>query len=129
MNDDELLTYFREIFWHAFHVPKLTSPVFQDLFNKLEHINSILSGPLYSVYENGNCDYIFHDKKRFPFVNSTKDFYDWMQSLLDQYTEKILHTKSYNENMNADKNLLIYQTHVKNELIEIATYIQMTRMS
>ncbi|HSZ71029.1 MAG TPA: hypothetical protein VK750_00025, partial [Cytophagaceae bacterium] len=78
---------FREIFWNAFHRPKLISTRIYTVWENLEPINDLLSGPLYAIYEKGNCDYVFQKKDTFEGISTADDLMDWFQDLLRQYAE------------------------------------------
>ncbi len=43
---EEALVRFREVFWDAFHRPKLHSEKFLSIWQSLEPVNEQLSGPL-----------------------------------------------------------------------------------
>ena len=68
------LDRFRELFWDAFHRPKLKSDKYHTIWHNIEGLNGMLAGPLFSIFENGECNYIFTDKKRFPDVTDADDF-------------------------------------------------------
>ena len=56
---DILIQEFKAIFWDAFHRPKLASEKMHSVWLSLEPMNDYLAGPLFAIYENGNCDYLF----------------------------------------------------------------------
>lgn len=114
------LKKFRELFWDAFHRPKLESQAFLDVWNHLEPINDLIAGPLYSIFSNGNCNYIFEDKERFPQIQDKDDFLDYCTEHIKTYSERISGTEALNEEERKDKQLLLYQTDLKMELAHLA---------
>ena len=124
MSTDLLLEY-KTIFWDAFHRPKLTTEKYQSIWNSLERINDILSGPLFSVYENGNMQYVFEDKQRFPNVHTTEDFHTWASYLINAYHDEIESVdKPVSKEEEYDLQILRFQTETKNKLLKLAVKIQ-----
>ncbi|MBX9851753.1 MAG: hypothetical protein K2X86_08350 [Cytophagaceae bacterium] len=62
------LKRFKEIFWDAFHKPKLETEKFLEVWEGLEPVNDMLAGPFYCICSNDQCDYVFKDKARFPSI-------------------------------------------------------------
>lgn len=125
------LERFKELFWDAFHRPQLVSSRIFETWESLETTNDLLSGPLFSIYENGNCDYIFAKQDEpFQSITSPDDLMDWFQDLLKQYAEG-LHsaTPPVSEEETRDLQLLDYQLDSKAELCEIAYEICVGRLS
>lgn len=115
------LERFKEIFWDAFHRPKLSSSRIFGTWEGLEHLNDLLSGPLFAVYENGNCDYVFLQQAPFQDIHSPDDLMDWFQEILRQYAEGLqAATPPASEEETRDLQLLDYQLDIKAELCEIA---------
>lgn len=120
---------FKELFWDAFHRPKLSSPRIFKTWESLENINDLLSGPLFSVYENGNCDYVFLQHAPFQDIHSPDDLMDWFQDLLRQYAEGLqAATPPTSEEETRDLQLLDYQLDIKAELCEIAYELCASRL-
>lgn len=123
------LLIFRKIYWSAFQRPKLNSPRFNDLWLDLEGISDWLSGPLYSIFSNGNCDYVFKDKEgRFPGVTSPESFLVWENNLLTSYRKGILNKKPTGFGEEADYQVLYQQTEVMEVLVNLAYEIQKARI-
>lgn len=121
---------FKEIFWDAFHRPKLTSTRILQTWEKLEPINDLLSGPLYAIYEKGDCDYVFLKNEPFATILSPDDLMDWFQDLLRQYAEGLqAATPPTSEEETRDLQLLDYQLDIKAELCETAYEICVERLS
>ncbi len=115
------LERFKEIFWDAFHRPKLVSGRIFNTWESLEHLNDLLSGPLFSVYENGSCDYVFLQEAPFQDIHSPDDLMDWFQEILRQYAEGLqAATPPTSDEEMRDLQLLDYQLDIKAELCEIA---------
>jgi len=115
------LTHFKEVFWNAFHRPKLESERIHGVWQSLEPINDILAGPLFSIYENGNCDYIFHNQDVFQSIINADDLMDFFQEALKKYAEGLEKaTPPLNDAELKDLQTLDYQLDLKAELCEIA---------
>ncbi len=115
------LTRFKELFWDAFHRPQLGSIRIQEVWLSLETINDILAGPLFSIYENGNCDYIFHNQEVFKSIINADDLMDFFQEALKKYAEGLEKaTPPLSDTELKDLQTLDYQLDLKAELCEIA---------
>ena len=125
---EAILERYKEIFWDGFHRPKLLSTNFSVLWESLEPINEHLSGPLFAIYENGNCDYFFQDKNRFPWMNIPEDFMQWCTDRIEKYKEAVENTECLNKEEEKDKELLLFQVDIKMELADIAYEIQVERL-
>jgi hypothetical protein len=110
---------FKEIFWDAFHRPDLKSEKFESVFAELQPLNDLLAGPLFSIYENAQCDYMFKDKQRFPLVNHKDDFLDWCIEIINQYKDAISPVTTETEAEKKDKQILLYQTDMMMELADL----------
>ncbi len=113
------LERFREIFWDSFHRPKLLTEKFQLIWRSLEYINDQLAGPFFSIYENGNCVYIYSDQNRFPDINSPDDFLEKCLALIRFYREEIEQHPPVSEEERKDYQLLMYQVDLKMELADL----------
>jgi hypothetical protein len=121
---------FKEIFWDAFHRPKLLSSRIADTWEGLEPLNDLLSGPLYAIYENAHCDYVFSNQAPFESVASADDLMDWFQEVLKHYAEGLQAAlPPVTEEETRDLQLLDYQLDTKAELCEIAYKICTERLS
>jgi hypothetical protein len=125
---EEALRRYKEVFWDGFHRPKLHSEKFIKIWEELEPINDQLSGPLFAVYENGNCDYFFQDKNRFPWMNLPEDFMQWCTDRIEKYKEAVEHEPTNNKEEEHDKEVLLFQVDIKMELADIAYEIQSKRL-
>ena len=120
--------HYRRLFWDAFHRPKLESSKFLEIWQNLEPVNDTLAGPLYAIYEKGECDYMFNDKEKFPTINEPDDFLEAMVRLVEYYKNGVEQVVAANEAEEKDKVLLLYQADIKMELTEIAYQIQSERI-
>jgi hypothetical protein len=125
----EEIKKFKEIFWDAFHRPKLESEKFTEVWQRLEDVNNLLAGPLYAIYTNGHCDYFFEDKSRFAGINNEDDFLDWCTQHIHEYKENVSNIPSENESEEKDKQVLLFQTDIKMELAHLAYTIQKSRVN
>ncbi|MDB5273270.1 MAG: hypothetical protein JWO58_1637 [Chitinophagaceae bacterium] len=123
------LERFRELFWDAFHRPKLLTSSIQETWKSLEAINDLLSGPLYAIYEKGNCDYVFLNNEPFEGISSPDDLMDWFQDLLRQYAEGLqAATPPASSEETKDLQLLDYQLDIKADLCEMAYELCVARL-
>lgn len=125
---EEALVRFREVFWDGFHKPSLYSDSYIKLWESLEPLNEQLSGPLFSVYENGHCDFFFQDKNRFPWMNIPEDFMQWYNDRIEKYKTLVEEQLSLSEKDAHDKEVLLFQVDIKMELADIAYEIQCERL-
>ncbi|HSZ25672.1 MAG TPA: hypothetical protein VK766_08150 [Cytophagaceae bacterium] len=124
---EERLNRYREIFWDAFHRPKLYTEKFSNIWLSLEPLNEQISGPLFSVFENGHCDFFFQDKNRFPWMNLPEDFMQWCSDRIEKYKQTLEDIKAIGEEEEHDKEILLFQVDIKMELADIALDIQTER--
>jgi hypothetical protein len=114
---------FKNIFWDAFHRPDLKTEKFKNIHDQLEPINDLLAGPFYSIYEKGECDYVFSDQLRFPSIKDVDDLFNWCTALIEDYRKGILEGSVENDEESKDKQILLYQTDIKMELADLAYQI------
>ena len=124
MEIETLHSQFKQKFWDGFHKPNLKSDKYKEIWQQLEPSNDWLVGPLYSLYENANFDYLFHDKERFAAVNTLQDFLEWANEIVANYKQAVEAGSCIGEIEKEDLNLLLYQIHIKSELISLAHQIQ-----
>lgn len=120
MTKQEKLERFREIFWDAFHFPKLKSDKIGEIYLQLEELNTILAGPLFSIYETGDCKFIFEDDKRFPAIKTNSDLFERNVSIITHYKQKVDEANAENEAEREDVKVLHYQIDLKMELADLA---------
>lgn len=120
---DKLLDRFRSLFWDAFHVPDLQTDKFKQVWEQLEPLNDQVAGPLFSVFEKGNCDYIFEDNERFASVNTPEDLFERLVDINKQYAEKAASIPAETDEEKKDLQTLLYQADIKMELSELAVQI------
>jgi len=107
------LDQFRQLFRFAFRnprreAPKIITERFESVWGDLELIGDCLAGPLYSINEQGECDYVFVDKdNRFPGVITPHDFRQWCLDLAKNYRDGILAHAPRNEAEEADQRILL----------------------
>ena len=116
----DALQTFKDIFWDSFHRPALESPALKSIWEAQEPINDLLAGPFYAIYEQGNCNYLFDDKQRFPDIHGPDDFLNWCIYHIEKYKEGIESYVAENEAEVHDKKILLYQTDLKMELADLA---------
>ena len=122
------LETFKNNFWNAFHRPKLESERIFHVWQSLEPVNDILAGPLFAIYEKGNCDYIFSNNDTFKNILNADDLMDFFHELLKKYAEGLeAATPPQNELELKDLQTLDYQLDLKAELCEIAYELVLSR--
>ncbi|TAH26279.1 MAG: hypothetical protein EAZ07_04355 [Cytophagales bacterium] len=122
--ENSQLNDFRKKFWDAFHRPNLQSDEFKTIWENSETINNWLAGPLFSIYEQGNFDYVLEDDNRFANINTSKDFEAWALEITEQYRSNILSFLPEKEIHKSDQAILLFQTDTKIELIRLAVFIE-----
>lgn len=127
LSDMNLIDQFKKIFWDAFHRPELHTDKFKKLWESLEGVNDMLAGPFYAIYSQGNCDYVFKDKVKFPIIQDADDFLDYCTHWTEKYLEEVEKENAGSEEEKKDKQILLYQTDLKMELSQLAYEIQKTR--
>ena len=120
MSKQEKVERYKAIFWDAFHVPKLKSEKIEKVYLELEQLNSILAGPLFSIYEKGSCDFIFSDDHRFPTINNNDDLFERNVAIIAHYRERIEGLEIETPNEAEDVKVLLYQVDLKMELVDLA---------
>lgn len=120
----DLLITFKSKFWDAFHRPDLKSEKYTSIWLALEPMNDWLAGPLFSIYENGNCNYVFEDKERFVAINTPSELLEWGNGLMSDYKEAVFAASANGELEQHDHHLLHYQIDIKSELVQLAYKIQ-----
>ena len=116
----DALKTFKEIFWDAFHRPALKTAPFVEIWQTLEPLNDLLAGPLYAIYDHGDCNYVFQDEHRFPGLHDADDFLNWCVELVERYRTGIDARVPETEEEENDKELLLFQTDRKMELADLA---------
>ena len=122
------LDQLKKIFWDSFHRPELKTEKYKKLWESLEPINDMLAGPFYAIYSNGNCDYVFGDKEKFPGIKDVDDFLDYCTHWSEQYLEAIKKESVDTEEERVDREILLFQTDLKMELSQLAYEIQKKRI-
>ena len=115
--------HFRDLFWDAFHRPKFLSEKYKERWEDLESLNDLLAGPMFAVYENGHCDYVFSDKERFSFIHTQEDFFTWLRKLCFQYRAAIEELNPATPAEEHDATILRFQCDIKEELCELCEQI------
>ena len=119
---------FRELYWIGFANPKIKVNRVWQLFTKLEIIADCLGGPLYNVYEKGNCDYVYRDNEsRFPRVTNADTFRNWALDLVAKYRKGIEAFVPENQAEEIGRNILLQKAEFLAELVELAYQILKSR--
>ncbi len=119
---------FRELFWTAFKSAKgRRSKRYEEVWKDLELISDQLAGPLHSIYERGECDYVFTDRIRFPTVRNPENFLTWCLSSPNAYREGVLKAGVRDEDERADQAFLLEQANAMERLSRMAYEIVRAR--
>lgn len=123
-----MIDEFKEIFWNSFSAPEFKSDRVFEFWADLEIISDALAGPLYNITQDGNCDYVYHDKdNRFPGVVDSASFKNWASKLVDEYKIKLLEFKPKNEIEQSEHSVLLRKVEMMNKTVIMAYRIQKKR--
>lgn len=117
---DDLIKEYKSVFWDAFHRPSLKTDKFRQLWLSLEPVNDLLSGPLFSVYEKGECNYVFGDHKLFQGVGDKDDLMTWLTERVEKYMQTVREMSAETTDESEDKRILLFQSDVKMILCDLA---------
>jgi len=117
---DDLMKEFKSVFWDAFHRPAMKTDKFRQLWLSLEPVNDLVSGPLFSVYETGECNYVFGDHKLFVGIKDKDDLLTWLTERIEVYMETVREMPATNIEESEDKRILLFQADVKMILCDLA---------
>ena len=110
MND---LDRFRDLYRSVFRNPRREAPIirtkrFGEVWVDLTPVEDCLAGPLYSIKERGECNYVFADgENRFPGVATPDDFLRWCLVLAKKYRDGILAHAPRGEAEQIDQGILL----------------------
>ena len=94
----------------------------------LEFICTHLSGPLSSIYDKGECEYVFNNKEnRFPGVKTVEDFRSWCLDLVQKYKEGILSKSPKGKKERVDQKILLEMAFSMEEASKLAYKIIQNR--
>lgn len=114
------LERFRELFWHGFGAPTLKTDWGWDVRGDVELTSDALAGPLYGIFTSGNCDYVFAPSEtRFHGVNDADSFLNWCLELVEDYRSPIFRHQPQNEMERADREQLLAQAEVMEQLARL----------
>ncbi len=102
-----LLEEYRKWFWRVFQNPRMETERFKEVWSDLEFTLDLLAGPLHTIYENGECDYVFNDRDRFPTVHNPDTFLAWCLSLAADYRNGALEAGPRDEAERKDRATLL----------------------
>ncbi len=123
-----ILTEFQSMFWTGFKAPELKSDRVRDLLVDLEIVSDALAGPLYTIYKDGNCDYVFRDREgRFPGVSDANTFRSWALGVAERYRRAVLAFAPVDNTETADQAVLLDQADRMRELADLAWRVQTER--
>ena len=117
------LQRFRELYWPAFKVTtqlKTHRLAASDLRADLEFITDILAGPLFSIFETGDCHYVFDDKARFPTIHDARTFREWCLELVEGYRRIVRTWEPANNLEQEDIEMLLAAASLLEELSHLA---------
>lgn len=121
MND---LQMFRKLFWMSFCRPNFKTEGFIDIWD-LDGLNDALSGPLYNIQTEGNCNYMYTDEEgRFPGVDSPEKFLQWCLDIVDKCRDFLMKHQPENSNEESDFETIIRQIDGMEVLSHLAYRIQ-----
>ncbi len=128
MGNAENLTLFKELFLQGFMRPQLRTDVFKEVWSDLEGWSDTLAGPLYSIYVDDNCDYVFGDSEtRFKGIKSEDELLGWCLCIVEEYRRGVKRIEAMTENEIIDQQTLLGQTNIMEKLSHLAADIQRHR--
>jgi len=116
---------FKIEFNNAFQWLKLATERAKDLQVDLVMINEALAGPLFSILNDGNCNYVFENgEKRFPGVVTVEDFRSWAIQLAEKYRQGVEDFEALDSAETKDQEKLLEQALAMYRVAELAYQIQ-----
>ena len=86
------------------------------------------AGPFYSIYKDGNCDYVFKgDHELFKGIKNNESFLSWCLDIVEDYRNRVNNINAVNINEKEDKQVLLEQTKIMERLSYIVVNIQKCR--
>lgn len=127
--DIEEVKIFKELFEQAFYIsPKFKTNKLKEFWSDMELLRDALAGPLYSIYSNGNCDYVFKGKhEAFKEIKNNESFLSWFLYIVEDYKTRINIINAVNMDEKEDKQVLLQQAKIMERLSYIAVDIQKRR--
>jgi hypothetical protein len=128
MDNAENLILFKDLFRQGFIRPQLITKQFKEVWSDLEGWTDTLAGPLYSIYVDENCDYIFCDSEtRFKGIKSEDEFLVWCLGIVEEHRRGANKIEAKTENELTDQLILLSQTDIMEKLSHLAVDIQRHR--
>jgi len=123
------LEQFRQLYEHAFAPLAIVSESYRNLRPDLELASDELAGPMYSIREDGNCDYVFEDKWRFPGVSDAETFLRWCKSCVGEFRRLVDVVKPTSAEEHSDQAHLLQLADRMEELSALAYRMVKARSS
>lgn len=128
MDNAENLITFKELFRQGFMRPQLITEEFKEVWSDLEGWSDTLAGPLYSIYVDDNCDYVFRDSEtRFKGIKSEDELLGWCLDIVEEYRRGVSKMAAKTENEIVDQQMLLSKTNIMEKLSHLAVDIQRHR--
>ena len=129
LNNTEKLKIFRELFEYAFYSKsKFKTNKIKEFWSDMELLRDGLAGPFYSIYIDGNCDYVFKgDHEAFKGIKNNELFLSWCLEVVEDYRNRVNNIDAVNMNEKEDKQVLLEQTKIMERLSYIAVDIEKSR--
>ncbi len=123
------LDRFRFLFEEAFAQPSIRTDRFFDVWDRWHLWEERLAGPLFSINEDGQCDYVFAPTEtRFPSVRDANSFLNWCLKPIDEYRRSILREEPRSEVEQADQKQLLRQADALENLSRLAYSLMEARL-
>jgi hypothetical protein len=78
------LAAFRKQFDLVFAPFGLASERYAEIRPDLELVSDSFAGPMYAIYDHGNCDYVF-DNDQFPGIHDVDDLMGWFMTWISEF--------------------------------------------
>lgn len=129
MDSTENLKKFSDMFWKGFERPQLKTKKFKKVWLDMEGWRDSLAGPLYSINEYENCDYVFNNQNEiFKEINSCEELLDWCMKIVKEYRHGVCRIQANTKDEMQDQTLLLNQTVIMEKLSNLAIDIQRRRI-
>lgn len=128
MGDNKLCNLdFSRAYEISFNAPTLNTDSFFDIWIELE---LALAGPMYNIYTEGQCDYVFTgEHSYFTNIKTNEDFKSWCFDVIEKSKAKIKTTETFNSQENLDKQIMLKKTEKMKQTVLLGLEIIKTEKS
>lgn len=132
---EDVIDYFKiqdmfpKVFYSGYIKEKLETDKYKNVYYDLVDIEDWNAGPFYTMYEEGNCDYVFGgNHEYFQDIKTIDDFSVWCNNVSISYIDCINSVVPANSREENDRELLLKQATKMDELFNYVIKIQRNRI-